>query len=108
MSEPDCSCQKSKRAAPLCCLRARPAVLVESVLERYSFVVTANFPDKLYERVANKIASLIDRGTLRRGDRLPSVRDCSRQEKVSVATVPQAYLSLESQGLIEVRPKSGH
>jgi len=60
------------------------------------------------ERVANKIASLIDRGTLRRGDRLPSVRDCSRQEKVSVATVPQAYLSLESQGLIEVRPKSGH
>jgi DNA-binding transcriptional MocR family regulator len=83
-------------------------VLVGKFVERYSCPVTRNFPDKLYDRVAIKIAMLIDRGTLRRGDRLPSVRDCSRQEKVSVATVLQAYLSLESQGLIEVRPKSGH
>jgi len=66
------------------------------------------YTDKLYERVATKIATLIDRGTLRRGDRLPSVRRCSAQERVSVATVLQAYLTLEGQGLIEVRPKSGH
>ncbi|MET0402593.1 MAG: PLP-dependent aminotransferase family protein, partial [Cystobacter sp.] len=42
------------------------------------------------------------------GDRLPSVRQLSAREQVSVATVLQAYLHLESRGLIETRPQSGH
>jgi DNA-binding transcriptional MocR family regulator len=62
----------------------------------------------LYERVASHIAALIDRGTLRPGDRVPSVRRLSRQEGVSIATVLLAYVHLENQGLIEARPQSGH
>lgn len=62
----------------------------------------------LYERVAGHIAGLIERGTLRPGDRVPSVRSLSRQQGVSVATVVQAYLHLEGHGLIEARPQSGH
>ena len=62
----------------------------------------------LYERVAAYIASLIDRGTLRPGDRAPSVRRLSQQQGVSVATVVQAYLHLENRGLLEARPQSGH
>lgn len=62
----------------------------------------------LYDRVAAHIADLIARGTLRPGDRIPSVRRLSRQQGVSVATVLQAYLQLENRGLIEARPQSGH
>ena len=65
-------------------------------------------PGHLYERVASHIAALIGRGTLRPGDRLPSVRRLSRQEGVSIATVLLAYVHLENQGLIEARPQSGH
>jgi DNA-binding transcriptional MocR family regulator len=62
----------------------------------------------LYERVAAHVAELIARGTLRAGDRVPSVRRLSRQQGVSVATVLQAYLHLENRGIIEARPQSGH
>jgi DNA-binding transcriptional MocR family regulator len=44
----------------------------------------------------------------RPGDRLPSVRDLSRQEGVSVTTVIEAYRLLEAQGLIHPRPQSGY
>ena len=62
----------------------------------------------LYERVADRMADLIARGALRAGDRMPSVRDLSRQERVSTATVVQAYVQLEARGLVEARPQSGH
>lgn len=55
-----------------------------------------------------EMAALIEAGTLRQGDRLPSVRRLSRQRGVSVATVVQAYLGLEDRGLVEARPQSGH
>jgi len=62
----------------------------------------------LHEQVASHIAALIERGTLRAGDRVPSVRRLSRQQGVSVATVLLAYQKLESRGFIEARPQSGH
>ena len=61
----------------------------------------------LYERVAHQITHLIDLGTLRPGDRIPSIRKLVRQQSVSVTTVLQAYQVLESRGLIEARPQSG-
>jgi DNA-binding transcriptional MocR family regulator len=68
----------------------------------------ARAPALLYERLALDVASLIERGALRPGDRLPSVRHYARERRVSVATVLSAYLDLENRGLVEVRPKSGH
>src|SRR3954467_4452293 len=61
----------------------------------------------LYEQVAGKIEKLIRAGTLRSGERIPSVRRASVQHGVSVTTAVQAYLELENRGLIEARPKSG-
>ncbi|MCE9671604.1 PLP-dependent aminotransferase family protein [Myxococcus stipitatus] len=63
---------------------------------------------KLYEQVADRLKDAIDAGTLRAGDRLPSVRQLSLRERVSISTVLQAYMHLESVGLIETRPQSGH
>jgi DNA-binding transcriptional MocR family regulator len=62
---------------------------------------------RLYRQVAEKITRLIDQGTVRPGERIPSVRKLSQQEGVSVSTVLQAYFLLESWGLVEARPQSG-
>ncbi|PWB50607.1 MAG: GntR family transcriptional regulator [Anaerolineales bacterium] len=62
----------------------------------------------LYEQVANELAQLIRLGTFRPGERIPSVRQLSRQRKISITTVLQAYMLLEDQGLIETRPQSGY
>jgi DNA-binding transcriptional MocR family regulator len=62
----------------------------------------------LYEELAEDLTGLIAKGTLRAGDRLPSVRVLSDQRSVSISTVLQAYLLLESRGFVETRPQSGH
>jgi DNA-binding transcriptional MocR family regulator len=62
---------------------------------------------KLYQRLANDISSLIRDGTLRLGDRVPSVREISRERTLSTATVVHAYELLEGQGFIDSRPRSG-
>lgn len=62
----------------------------------------------LYLKIANGIEEMIKAGTLREGDRIPSVRQLSRQNKVSMPTVIQAYSVLENRRLIEARPRSGY
>ncbi len=62
----------------------------------------------LYEQLANELAAQVDSGLIKPGDRLPSVRRMSRQKKVSITTVLQAYALLEDQGKIEARPQSGY
>jgi DNA-binding transcriptional MocR family regulator len=64
--------------------------------------------DTLYKQVALRISELIAHGTLRPGERVPSVRRCSEQQNVSIATVTQAYRLLEDRGIIEGRPQSGY
>jgi DNA-binding transcriptional MocR family regulator len=64
-------------------------------------------PSTLYDKLAAKISTLIERGTLRPGERVPSVRTLGRQNRVSVATAIQAYRVLENRGLLEARPQSG-
>ncbi len=62
----------------------------------------------LYTQVVDLITHQVDNGTLRPGDRLPSLRRLSRKLEVSIPTIRQAYLELERQGRIEARPKSGY
>jgi DNA-binding transcriptional MocR family regulator len=62
----------------------------------------------LYEQVALEISGLIEQGTFRAGDRVPSIRQLSRRFDVSINTVMQAYTLLEDRRLIEARPQSGY
>src|SRR5260221_14024240 len=64
--------------------------------------------ESFYKQIALRISELIEHGTLRPGERVPSVRRCSEQQKVSIATVMQAYRLLENRGIIEARPQSGY
>ena len=61
-----------------------------------------------YEQIAEQVIQLIEQGTYRPGDRIPPVRQMSQQQGVSISSVLQAYLLLESRGLIEARPQSGY
>jgi DNA-binding transcriptional MocR family regulator len=61
-----------------------------------------------YQQVVDLISEQLDQGSLRPGDRLPSLRHLSGKLKVSVPTVRQAYLELERLGQISARPKSGY
>ena len=63
--------------------------------------------DYLYRQVIDLIAENIDTGTLRPGDRLPSLRRMSKRIGVSIPTVRQAYIELERQRRVESRPQSG-
>ena len=62
----------------------------------------------LYEKIADELGGQVERGVLKAGDRLPSVRRLSEERGVSVATVLSAYQILEGRGFAEARPKSGH
>lgn len=62
----------------------------------------------LYQQVAQDFEEQIRSGALPPGVKLPSVRTLSRNRKVSPSTVLQAYMSLETRGLIEARPQSGY
>lgn len=62
----------------------------------------------LYERVAVEMAGLIEQGTFRVGDKVPSIRQLSRRFDVSINTAMQAYAVLEDRRVIEARPQSGY
>ncbi|MDC6134200.1 winged helix-turn-helix domain-containing protein, partial [Burkholderia gladioli] len=63
---------------------------------------------KRYEKLADEIDEMIRRGVYLPGERIPSVRQASRQHDLSITTVVRAYLVLESRGAIESRPQSGY
>lgn len=44
----------------------------------------------------------------RPGERLPSIRSLHQQSGMSISTVYQAYVELETRGAVEARPKSGY
>jgi DNA-binding transcriptional MocR family regulator len=62
----------------------------------------------LYEEIAARLGGLIEQGTYRPGERIPSIREMSRQMQVSVNTIMGAYAQLENQGMVEARPQSGY
>jgi DNA-binding transcriptional MocR family regulator len=68
--------------------------------------VSENSPQ--YERIARTLSTLIERGALRPGDRLPFLRDACEQSGASFGTTMHAYARLEDFGLIEARPRSGY
>src|ERR1700689_1035612 len=61
----------------------------------------------LYIRIAESVIEQIEAGTLRPGEKVPSIRRLSRQKRVSISTALQSYMWLENRGHLEARPKSG-
>jgi DNA-binding transcriptional MocR family regulator len=64
--------------------------------------------DHLYLEVAERIEQLIEKKSLKIGDKLLSVRALSKEQGISLSTAFQSYYHLEGKGLIEARPQSGY
>lgn len=71
-------------------------------------MITQMKKESLYVRIAKVMEEQIASETLKLGDKLPSIRTIQKTYNVSLNTVKQAYLELESKSLIEPRAKSGY
>jgi DNA-binding transcriptional MocR family regulator len=65
-------------------------------------------PVMLFEKLAEHFEHAIREGILKPGERLPSIRQSSQSQRLSITTVRRAYGLLESRGAIEGRPQSGY
>lgn len=63
--------------------------------------------ERLYVKVARRIAELVSSGKIKPGEKLPSERDLAEMLKVSRPTIREAMIALEVSGIIDVRTGSG-
>ena len=61
-----------------------------------------------YKQLAGEIERKILNGTYKPGEKLLSIRKLHKQSNLSISTVYQTYMELETMGLIAARPKSGY
>jgi GntR family transcriptional regulator len=61
----------------------------------------------VYEYIVSELKRLIDVGAIRKGEKLPSVREFAIERKVNPNTVAKAYTALENEGVIQIIPKKG-
>src|SRR4051812_15446776 len=63
--------------------------------------------DSLYGRIAAEILRRVAAGELRRGDRLPPIRQAAGEWGVNLNTVARAYAALAERGILETRAGGG-
>lgn len=62
----------------------------------------------LYEQICSEITHKIKNGFYHNNQKLPSIREMSYQQDVSISTVQEAYRLLEDKGFAISKPKSGY
>jgi GntR family transcriptional repressor for pyruvate dehydrogenase complex len=62
---------------------------------------------RIYEEIVRQVKTMIAEGRLKSGDQLPPERDLAEKFVVSRTSVREALRSLESLGLVEIRPGEG-
>ena len=70
-------------------------------------VVSPLNPDPMYKQVTDQIKDAIASGLLKPAEKLPSIREMSKELKISMITIKRAYTDLENEGYIITRPGLG-
>jgi len=70
-------------------------------------VISPLNPDPMYKQVTDQIKDAIADGTLRPEDKLPSIREMSKELKISEITIKRAYADLENEDFILTRSGLG-
>lgn len=68
---------------------------------------TIDFSQPLYEQILSQMRSLIAKGEIDVGEKIPSVREMAHELKINPNTVMHAYQELERDGLTEKRRGQG-
>lgn len=63
--------------------------------------------DPIYEQISIQIKTMIIKGDLDVGERLPSIRGLAKDLQISVITTKRAYDDLEKEGFIETMQGKG-
>ena len=75
----------------------------------YDFLRNGQYADKpLYLQIYFSVRAAIENGSLKKGDKLPSIRQLCDHLKISKTTVIAAYDQLKAEGYILNRPQSGY
>jgi GntR family transcriptional regulator, uxu operon transcriptional repressor len=92
-------------------LRRRASVVPRVTRHRIAEVIPLPLqlvePKRLYRQIADQLAQLIARGEFPAGTRLPAERELAASFGVSRASVREAIISLEMNGLVDVRVGTG-
>ncbi len=70
-------------------------------------VVSPLNPEPMYKQVTDQIKDAIADETLKPEEKLPSIREMSKELKISIITIKRAYADLESEGFIYTRTGMG-
>lgn len=72
---------------------------------RFQCDSTARTP--IYRQLSEQVREAVARGSLKPGERLPSVRQLSKDLVVNPNTIARAYTELEREGVLNTRPGLG-
>ena len=75
--------------------------------EKMFIVVSPLNPEPMYRQVTDQIKDAIADGTIQTEDKLPSIREMSKELNISIITIKRAYADLESEGFIYTRTGMG-
>lgn len=70
-------------------------------------VISPSNPDPMHKQVTDQVKDAIARGTLKAGEKLPSIREMSKELKISPITIKRSYRDLEQEGYIVTRAGLG-
>ncbi len=70
-------------------------------------VVSPLNPDPMYKQLTDQIKDAIASGLLKSEEKLPSIREISKELKISMITIKRAYADLENEGYIITRSGLG-
>jgi GntR family transcriptional regulator len=70
-------------------------------------VISQSNPDPMHRQVTDQVKDAIARGLLRPGEKLPSIREMSRELAISPITIKRSYHDLEQEGFIVTRAGLG-
>jgi GntR family transcriptional regulator len=70
-------------------------------------VISPVNPDPLYKQVTDQVKDAVASGTLKPETKLPSIREMSKELKISIITIKRAYADLEREGYIITRAGMG-
>ena len=70
-------------------------------------VISPQNPDPLYKQVMDQLKDAVAGGSLKPGERLPSIREMAKELNISEITIKRAYTDLEAEGFIYTRAGLG-
>ena len=70
-------------------------------------VISQSNPDPMHKQVTDQVKDAIARGTLKAGEKIPSIREISKELSISPITIKRSYRDLEQEGYIVTRAGLG-